>query len=205
MCDPADICTIVAPEVEWKLEITSMRHRPRFMVLVLALFTASAASVLSQQQTPWRGTLAGATENGERMFVSGRVLDKATGKPISGAEVYIYQADARGSYGDSPRTPRLKTTLYARNDGYYEFASIRPASYRNESNPKEMLLAHVHYVVYADGYKEWQGELVFEDDPLLTPEYRARVENDSTYALRPITRDARGVWQVTADVGLVRL
>ena len=131
------------------------------------------------------------------MAVTGRVLDKATGKPIPGAEVYVYQTDWKGIYGDSPHTPRLKATMYTRSDGLYEFTSVRPASY-----PNEKVLAHVHYVVYADGYKEWQGELVFEDDPLLTSERREEVEASPSYVLRPITRDAKGVWQVTADVML---
>jgi protocatechuate 3,4-dioxygenase beta subunit len=163
-----------------------------------------AASALAQQQTPWKAAIAPPGEHGERMFVSGKVLDKATGKPISNAEVYIYQADRKGIYGESPRTPRLKATLYTRSDGYYEFSSIRPGSYANESNPKEMLPAHVHYVIFADGYKEWEGELVFEDDPLLTPERRAKIASDTSTVLRPITKDAKGVWQVVADVGLAK-
>jgi len=181
-----------------------MANRLRFQLFVLMTTLLSAASAPGQQQSPWKGSIAGPEEHGERMFVSGKVLDKVTGKPIPNAEVYIYQADRKGIYGESPRTPRLKITLYSRSDGYYEFSSIRPGSYADESNPKEMLPAHVHYVIFADGYKEWEGELVFEDDPLLTPERRTRIATDTSTILRPITRDAKGVWQVVADVGLVR-
>ncbi|MBI2213456.1 MAG: hypothetical protein HYU52_07405 [Acidobacteria bacterium] len=180
-----------------------MQRTVRIATLVLALTVLlGAGGMFAQQQAPWRGFLAEPSERGERMFVSGKVVDKATGKPISGAEVYVYQADSKGIYGDSPRTPRMKATIYSRSDGYYEYVSIRPASYREEKEPNVMLPAHVHYVVYADGYKEWQGELVFEDDPLLTPEKRAEMEKDPYYILRPIAKDAKGVWQVVADVGL---
>ena len=181
-----------------------MSRRLQIPVLALVLATLASTGAVAQQQTPWRGVLAGPTERGARLFVSGRVLDQATSKPISGAEVYVYETDEKGIYGDSPRTPRLKTTLYTRSDGYYEYTAIRPGSYPNEKNPKEIYLAHIHYVVYADGYKEWQGELVFEDDPLLTPERRSEVGKDAYYLLRPVTKDAKGVWQVVADVGLGR-
>lgn len=181
-----------------------MRKRLRIPALMAVLVSLAAGGALAQQQTPWRGVLAGPSERGERMFVSGKVVDKATGRPIAGAEVYVYQADEKGIYGDSPRTPRMKTTLYSRSDGYYEYTSIRPASYPEDKNPKVLLPAHVHYVVYADGYREWQGELVFEDDPLITPEKRAEIEKDPYFILRPIAKDAKGVWQVVADVGLVK-
>jgi protocatechuate 3,4-dioxygenase beta subunit len=176
-----------------------MRQRLRFPASVFILVLLAGVSVFAQQQTPWRGVLAGPAEKGERLFVSGKVIDKATGKALSGAEIYVYETDEKGIYGDSPRTPRLKATLYSRSDGYYEYTAIRPASY-----PNEKVLAHIHYVVYADGFKEWQGELIFEDDPLLTPAKRAEVEKDSYYLLRPITKDAKGVWQVVADVGMVK-
>ena len=174
-----------------------MEHRVRGVTLFLVLVLVAPFPSLAQQAA-WHAVVADASERGERMAVTGRVIDKATGKALSGVEVYVYQTDAKGIYGDSPRTPRLKATMYTRNDGTYEFVSIRPGSY-----PNEKILAHVHYVVYADGYKEWQGELVFEDDPLLTPERRKEVEKDPSMLLRPITRD-RGIWHVSADVALLR-
>jgi protocatechuate 3,4-dioxygenase beta subunit len=181
-----------------------MNCRLGIPALVALMTSLVALPADTQQQTPWKGTLAGPGERGERMVVSGRVLDKATGKPIANAEVYVYQADEKGIYGESPRTPRMKATIYTRSDGYFEYSTIRPASYAEEKNPKIMLPAHVHYVVYADGYREWQGELVFEDDPLITPEKRAEMEKDPYFILRPIAKDAKGVWQVVADVALVK-
>ncbi|MGK2855706.1 MAG: hypothetical protein ACSLFQ_00730 [Thermoanaerobaculia bacterium] len=175
-----------------------MHKHLRLFTSVLVL--AAATTALAQQQVPWRGVVAGASERGERMVVTGRVLDKATGKPIPNAELYVYQADAGGSYGDGPRNPRLKATINSRGDGTYEYSTIRPGSY-----PNTKILAHIHYVVDAAGYNQWRGEVVFEDDPLLTPEQRKGIETNPAYIVRSPTRDAKGVWQVTADVRMAKL
>lgn len=70
-------------------------------------------------------------EPGTRLQISGRVLDEA-GAPLSGAEIYVFHADAAGRYGnegDEDAPPRLSTTVRADLDGAFGWVSVVPGAY----------------------------------------------------------------------------
>ena len=78
-----------------------------------------------------------------------------------------------------------------------------PGGYNNSA-------AHVHYVVTAPGYKSRMFDLWFEDDPILRarrtagePEIPAAIRKDWV-AIRPVMRDASGIWHSTRDLEMVR-
>jgi hypothetical protein len=70
--------------------------------------------------------------------------------------------------------------------------------------------AHVHYLVRAPGYYPLLLDLWFEDDPeLLARRQAGRPEIPPSFplnvvAIRPISRDAAGVWRTTRDIEMVR-
>ena len=48
---------------------------------------------------------------GQLLYVVGRVVDRA-GAPIAGAEIDIWQPNAKGRYDRRPRGPRVPAMLY---------------------------------------------------------------------------------------------
>ena len=152
-------------------------------------------------------TLVTPGEAGEALIATGTVRD-AAGRPVAGALVYVYQTSAKGWYSD--RAPHLSgmggDTRHARlfgymttgADGVYEFRTIRPAGY-----PRTDLPAHIHFQIDPPGGAGGPivSEIQFDDDPRLTAEWRERSRSDRFVIARP-SRDAAGVWHVTADFSL---
>jgi protocatechuate 3,4-dioxygenase beta subunit len=159
--------------------------------------------------------VAGRDEPGERLVVTGRAMDGT--KPVVGAAIYVFQADAKGFYipgrGDAAAAemnPRLHGGLRTDAQGHYQFETIRPGSYQG-------IAAHVHYVVTAPGYKPRLFDLQFQDDPILVarrqagePEIPQSIRNSPCFkaqpdiiAIRPVRRDAAGVWHVVRDFDMV--
>lgn len=107
------------------------------------------------------------------------------GGPLKGRVVYAYQTDARGWYaaeaphisgnsGDQ-RHARLFAYAVTDGDGAVVLRTIRPVGY-----PRTDLPAHIH--VETEGLV---SELLFEDDPRLTPEARARGEQSGFMVAAP--------------------
>jgi protocatechuate 3,4-dioxygenase beta subunit len=170
-----------------------------------------APQYTAPRDAPASVVMAGANEPGERLVVTGRVLDGA--EPIAGASIFVFQTDAAGRYApdksgnDTELEPRLHGLLRTDRHGQYRYETIRPGSYDGNA-------AHVHYVVKAGGYKARLLDLWFEDDPILAsrraagePEIPPGIRNSAYYkaspdvvAIRPVARDASGVWRATRDI-----
>lgn len=156
---------------------------------------------------PSHVVVAGADEPGERLVVSGRVLD--AGQPVAGVSIFVFQTDVDGRYAkdrtgnDAELNPRLRGEMRSDAAGGYEYETIRPGHY--DDNP-----AHVHYLVRARRYYPLLLDLWFADDPELDARRQAgRPEiplnfPKNTVAIRPVTRDAAGVWRTTRDIEMVR-
>ncbi len=158
--------------------------------------------------------VAGPDEPGERLVVTGRVIDGTT--PVVGASVYVFHTDAKGVYApdlsgpDAELDPRLYGALRTDAEGRYRYETIRPASYDNNA-------AHVHYVVVASGYKPRIFDLWFQDDPILVvrrqagePQIPQSMRNSPIFrvapdviAIRPVTRDATGTWHAVRDLDMI--
>jgi protocatechuate 3,4-dioxygenase beta subunit len=152
--------------------------------------------------------VAGRDEPGERLVVTGRVVDG--GRPVAGVSIYVFQTDVDGRYSkvltgnDAELDPRLHGTMRSDADGTYGYETIRPGHY--DGNP-----AHVHYIVRATGYYPLLLDLWFDDDPELAarrqsgrPEIPLNFPKN-TVAIRPVTCDAAGVCRTTRDIEMVRL
>jgi protocatechuate 3,4-dioxygenase beta subunit len=158
--------------------------------------------------------VAGPEEPGERLVVTGRVIDGT--KLIAGASVYVFHTDAKGRYAigrsgpDAEIDPRLNGALRSDAQGQYRYETIRPGSYNNNA-------AHVHYVVVAPGYKPRMFDLWFQDDPVLvalreaaepqiplslrrSPSYKAAPDS---IVIRPVKRDSAGVWHAVRDLDMI--
>jgi protocatechuate 3,4-dioxygenase, beta subunit len=156
----------------------------RTLIVVSLLVTVVSAQAVHQApaDAPSTGRLAPASEPGERLTVSGVVVDEK-GTPLPGASLYVYQTDREGYYGVKPasdnRNPRLKLFLRAGAGGAWSFETIRPGSY-----PGSRIPGHIHFEVEATGRRPRVFEIVFEGDPFVTDAMRT----NPAFSVRPIDR-----------------
>lgn len=162
---------------------------------------------------PPRIVIPPAGETGEPLVISGNVYKEDGKTPAAGVLIYAYHTNAAGIY--PKRTPDdgraqwrhgyLRGWVRTGRDGKYEFRTIKPAAYPGRTEP-----AHIHLTMSAANYPEYVGTIWFADDPLVTPELRAR--NGAvvaTRSMRPaailtLKRDKSGVLRGTHDIRLER-
>jgi protocatechuate 3,4-dioxygenase beta subunit len=143
----------------------------------------------AQKSKPARVTsserIAPATEPGIPFVVRGTVLDPS-GKAAPAVEVFAYQTDATGLYAkDGNAYPwRLRGWAVTDAQGRFEFRTIRPAAYPNRDIP-----GHVHLSFVSACCGRQTSEVMFDDDPLATPDYRRR---NSAVMFGAITKRADG-------------
>ena len=158
----------------------------RFAIVIGSIAATLVAGVAVAQiheapaDAPSQGLVAPAGEPGERLVVSGIVVD-ANGKPVSGVSLYIYQTDREGYYGVKPitdnRNPRLKLFLRSDDKGAWSFETVRPGSYPNSKVP-----GHIHFEVGKEGFGPRIFEIVFEGDPFVT----AQMRSDPMFSVRRV-------------------
>jgi catechol 1,2-dioxygenase len=142
--------------------------------------------------TPWieNGKLASDDEPGDRLVMHGTVRG-TDGKPLEGAVLDFWQADAQGAYSNfSPgaKDGNLRGRLKTNKDGSYELHTVVPAAYTiPHQGPTGRLLeelgrhpwrpAHVHLIASHEGYRPLITQVYFKGDKYL--------ESDAVRAARP--------------------
>jgi protocatechuate 3,4-dioxygenase beta subunit len=112
---------------------------------------------------------------GERIVVSGRVLDE-DGRPVRGALVEVWQANAAGRYRhkldqhNAPLDPNFdgggRTITDA--EGRYKFTSIKPGAYPWGNHHNAWRPAHIHFSLFGAGLlSRLVTQMYFPGDPLL--------------------------------------
>ena len=140
-------------------------------------------------------------EPGQRMVIEGTVRN-AQGATAAGVIVYAYHTDATGIYPKgSTRHGRLRGWARTDEKGNYRFDTIRPGAYPDRENPEHV---HMHVIEPGKG-TYWIDEILFLDDPLLTPERLKRMQSGRAGdgAVKP-EKDKQGVWHVRRDIVLGR-
>ena len=116
----------------------------------------------------------------DTVVVSGTVKS-ASGAPIAGARLEVWQTTANGLYSNQdPDQPdfNLRARMVTGADGRYAFTTVRPAPYTvpDDGPVGELLRAtgrhpwrpsHLHFMVAADGFATLVSELFPDDDPYL--------------------------------------
>jgi protocatechuate 3,4-dioxygenase beta subunit len=112
---------------------------------------------------------------GERIIVSGRVLDEA-GRPLRGALVEVWQANAAGRYlhkldqHNAPIDPNFSGCGRTLTDGEgrYKFISIKPGAYPWGNDHNAWRPGHIHFSIFGDGLlSRLVTQMYFPGDPLL--------------------------------------
>jgi protocatechuate 3,4-dioxygenase beta subunit len=125
---------------------------------------------------------------GERIIVHGRVLD-AEGRPIPGALVEVWQANAAGRYRHevdqhpAPLDPNFSGAgrCLTDGDGRYSFTTIKPGAYPWRNHDNAWRPAHIHFSLFGRLFTErlvtqmyFPGDPLFRYDPILNSVRDAR-------------------------------
>jgi protocatechuate 3,4-dioxygenase beta subunit len=127
---------------------------------------------------------------GERIIVSGRVLDE-NGRPVPNTLVEIWQANSAGRYPhrvdqhDAPADPNFTGCGRALTDkrGNYRFVTIRPGEYPWRNHYNAWRPAHIHFSLFGQAFVQrlvtqmyFPGDPLLADDPMFNcvPDERAR-------------------------------
>ena len=108
---------------------------------------------------PIRSVLLESSMKGTPLTISGRVLD-TQGRPLRGALLDIWHADATGTYDN--QSYHLRGRLYSDEDGRYTLRTIKPAAY---GSPTDKRPAHVHVKASFGGGPILTTQLYFKGDP----------------------------------------
>ncbi|MBB3742155.1 protocatechuate 3,4-dioxygenase subunit beta [Rhizobium anhuiense] len=112
---------------------------------------------------------------GERIIVHGRVLDERA-KPVAGALVEFWQANAGGRYRHKKETylaaidPNFGGCGRAITDeeGRYSFRTVRPGAYPWPNGVNDWRPAHIHFSIFGHGFAQRLiTQMYFEGDPMI--------------------------------------
>ncbi len=137
------------------------------------------------------------TPLGERMFVSGRVLDE-NGRPVPNTLIEMWQANAAGRYKhlvddhDAPLDSNFTGFGRAVTDanGHYRFKTIKPGAYPWRNHYNAWRPAHLHFSLFGQGFAQrlvtqmyFPGDPLLEFDPMYmsVPDERARLRLMSSF------------------------
>jgi protocatechuate 3,4-dioxygenase beta subunit len=112
---------------------------------------------------------------GERIIVSGRVLDE-DGRPVPQTMIEIWQCNAAGRYihpndqHEAPLDPNFTGAgrVVTDAEGRYRFTSIKPGAYPWRNHHNAWRPAHIHYSLFGPGFAtRLITQMYFPGDPLL--------------------------------------
>ena len=120
------------------------------------------------EDAPIRMVIAHPDEPGQRLYISGRILQNDCETPISGAMLEVWQANDAGCYsinldcntgnpGDDDFNLRGK--MFSNANGQYAFETILPGNYANRP-------MHIHIKITTPDGEILVSQIYFDSDPL---------------------------------------
>jgi protocatechuate 3,4-dioxygenase beta subunit len=122
-----------------------------------------------------RNSCRGGEPLGERMIVSGRVLNQL-GNPVPGVLIEVWQANASGRYAhkadqhEAPVDPNFIGVgrCISDRDGQYRFCTIKPGAYPWKNHPNAWRPQHIHFSLLGEAINSrLVTQMYFPGDPLL--------------------------------------
>lgn len=136
---------------------------------------------LNSPRTENGGSIVRSPTPGPELFVAAQVRD-GTGKPIAGAEVDVWHSSPEGFYENQDHKQadmNLRGKFATDADGKFWFRTIKPAGYpipvdgpvgelvRAVKRPHNMRPAHIHFLIFKQGFKTLISQVYSNDDPYL--------------------------------------
>lgn len=151
------------------------------------------------QQTP--GSLCEVDEPGDILFVHGKIVSAANGKPIPNALLDVWQANAHGDYENEDERQvdyNLRARILADDQGCFQFRTVVPAGYDiGKGGPVGELMkavgrhamrpAHIHFKIGSGGYKTLTTQLFPPDVPWLDSDAIGAVKEQLIMKLEKVT------------------
>lgn len=130
---------------------------------------------------------------GERIYVSGRVIDE-NARPMANALIEIWQCNAAGRYRhdgdrhDAPLDPHFTGVGQVMTDdrGFYKFKTIRPGAYPWRNHYNAWRPAHIHFSLFGPAFAtRLITQMYFPGDPLLAfdPIFNSVPDEQARYRL----------------------
>jgi len=130
--------------------------------------------------TPNGGSIVRSPTPGTPLFFTGHVVDRQ-GRPVAGANVDVWHASTVGLYENQDPTQadwNLRGRFVTDDKGDFAYRSIKPAGYPvpSETVTEQLLFAqgrhgmrpaHLHSLIYKDGFKTQASQVYSADDPHL--------------------------------------
>jgi catechol 1,2-dioxygenase len=140
------------------------------------------------------------SEQGEVLFMDGQVRDRS-GKPIPGAIVDVWHANALGGYSFfDPAQPKynLRRRIETDADGRYRFRTLLPSGYAcPPGGPTQQLLdqlgrhghrpAHIHFFVTAPGHRKLTTQINIDGDEYLHDDFAFATRDGLIPEVRRVT------------------
>ncbi len=154
-------------------------------------------------QINWETTIAGKTEPGEKLEITGTVFtkDKTAAKDIV---LYLYHTNSMGYYAPSDTQTvgklngHLRGWVKTNDKGAFKVNTIRPAHYPNRDIP-----AHIHILVKEpEKVRYYVDEVWFDDDPLATKALRDKAEKRGGNLIIHLVKNKNGIWEGNLNITL---
>lgn len=131
-------------------------------------------------------------EQGQKLILTGKVLQCDGRTPAANIVVYYWHTDSKGLYSPSSATPikarehgHLRGWIQTDAKGKYTIKTLRPAPYPDANIP-----AHIHLSIKEPNINEYFADLYFDDDPLyLTHRKRYGQQNRAGTEILRVLRD----------------
>lgn len=146
-----------------RLHLLSLLESTILVLTLVACSITPADQVTAPPTEAHTLTLTTPDEPGQPLTIYGRVIDDSTDKPVPGARIYLYHADADGEYEPADpsdeSTARLSGEVVSGESGQFTLHTIVPREYDIPGNRH----IHIHYV-QVEGFRDFGGVVLFEDD-----------------------------------------
>jgi catechol 1,2-dioxygenase len=147
--------------------------------------------------SPLRSNLLIKGDPGVEVVLKGTVRHKDCTTPYKGAKVELWHCDANEKYDNTSAEFRYRGTTHCNEQGQYEFLTILPVPYPDDSG--QMRPAHFHLMISAPGYQSYVTQLYFTGDPHILGDAFASAPTSKSRILE-VASTKKGRKLVTFDV-----
>ncbi len=157
---------------------TTFRHPKNRAIKIDHTVTEVTGPLFSSVKLePGEGDLSienGKEAQGQRIFVSGRVLDEG-GRPVPNTLIEIWQCNAAGRYlhpndqHPAPLDPNFvgRGRMISNEKGEYKFTTIKPGAYPWGNHFNAWRPAHIHFSLFGPAFvTRLVTQMYFPEDPL---------------------------------------